>query len=810
MPNHLSGESRKATAEELAFLNGKPTETPAPSGLIPLLEGEQIAQEGWADDPVMVGRMAIDGFTWGFSDESVAAIRGVINKTIRQDPRPYQEIYAETINGLEQTRAQYNERNPVAALALNVVGSIPTAGAVKGLLTKGFGMVAPVVAPMIPSALNFGRATPLVAGATTLAAEGAISGIGYAQQGEDLGQAAIDGMTTNLIFGAATNTLGTAWRATSKVRVADSMGTGADFKPLPVVAPNSNLAKVYGNILGRTFFGKNLLEQQVNRWRVPLARNIEEESLALKNLGALPTLEGSLASRVSSATKDLNNLASGRIGEITEESTRKLEEETAKIVSSHAAVATRIDDAVNMQERIFRNKTVEASLPAGMPPEEAKKVITRSRTMQNAVDSARAAWDEYGYQYLKVLDGAPRIFLVDTDELIEDIQGRVAGDAKELILQFGESAGKATTFVDDYLKATVVDGKISGEQLSNLRSNLGTMAGNLTEQGGDAALRGYVIRQVLASVNTKIRSQLSTKREALDGTIINEVELFDKDNAAWNTKLIFETAVGSASTDAGTRGAFTPTQWLQAARSVNPRKLSGGQAILQNQADNLGQLQKRRDASIQQLSDYQQKRKQLAISSRRELLAEETASIKAELAASIQQQTSGMTQETAARNAELISRQKALLDMQSQLTAIDNAMPKDSTDSKFINLILMGASGFAGGPMALGAYLGAGKVASTQGFQRALAGQTAVQAGMRNLVERLPTEQIASVAGRENVRQDQQEFTLSEQNTVARIGNDRAKAAAYRRLEASGNLEQLRSRNFSAFKSLKEAFDRQQ
>ena len=81
---------------------------------------------------------------------------------------------------------------------------------------------------------------------------------------------------------------------------------------------------------------------------------------------------------------------------------------------------------------------------------------------------------------------------------------------------------------------------------------------------------------------------------------------------------------------------------------------------------------------------------------------------------------------------------------------------------------------------------------------------------MRNLVERLPTEQIASVAGRENVRQDQQQFTLSEQDTIARIGNDPAKAAAYRRLQASGNLEQLRSRNFSAFKSLKEAFDRQQ
>lgn len=794
-------ESRKPTAQELALLNGKPTETPAPSGLIPLLEGEQIAQEGWADDPVMVGRMLIDGFTWGFADEAVGAIRGAINKTIRQDPRPYQEIYRETINGLEQTRAQYEERSPAATIGLNVLGSIPSGGAVKGALTKGFGVVAPIISPMIPSTLNFGRATPLVAGATTLAAEGAVSGIGYAQQGEDLGQAAIDGITTNLMFGAGMAAAGAGFRGVSRRRIAEDLGTGADFKPIPVAAPESTLSKVYTNILGKTFFGANLLEQQVNRWRVPLARNIQQQSAALKNLGSMSSLETSLQQQVAAARKDLKSVMEGRIAGITEDAANKFEEETARIVSINGARATRIDDAVNMRERIFRNKAVELSLPAGMPAEEAQKIITSSRTMQEALEASRAAFDKYGYKYLNVTgDGSERIFSIDPESLMDEIQKGISGNAEELILQFGGDTGKAATLVQEYLAATVTNGQISGSQLSTMRSTLGSMLGSLMEQGGEAAQRGYVIKHVLESVNKEIREQLSP----------DEVKLFDGDNAAWNSKMILEGAVGKASVEAGTRGAFTPSQWLAATRTVNPRKLSGGQAILQNEADTLGLLQKRRDNIIRQITSHQNIRQKQAVASRKALIDRESRSVQAEMRANLDQQIGAITQEQASATADLLSRQRALADMSERLASINKALPENFSDTTLTNLVLMGATGVTGGIPGLAAYLGAGAVAGTQGFQRALAGQTAVQAGMRNLVERLPTEQIASVAGRENVRQDQQQFTLSEQDTIARIGNDPAKAAAYRRLQASGNLEQLRSRNFSAFKSLKEAFDRQQ
>jgi hypothetical protein len=59
------------------------------------------------------------------------------------------------------------------------------------------------------------------------------------------------------------------------------------------------------------------------------------------------------------------------------------------------------------------------------------------------------------------------------------------------------------------------------------------------------------------------------------------------------------------------------------------------------------------------------------------------------------------------------------------------------------------------------------------------------------------------------VREDQQNFRVDEQQRVARLGTDAAKATAYRRLEAAGQLDNLRQRNFSTFKVLENAYKKQ-
>jgi hypothetical protein len=58
--------TRAPTPEELAMLNApaQATQTqPAPAGMMPLLNEEELGQESWYQDPVMVGRMLVDGFT---------------------------------------------------------------------------------------------------------------------------------------------------------------------------------------------------------------------------------------------------------------------------------------------------------------------------------------------------------------------------------------------------------------------------------------------------------------------------------------------------------------------------------------------------------------------------------------------------------------------------------------------------------------------------------------------------------------------------------------------------------------------------
>jgi hypothetical protein len=158
----------------------------------------------------------------------------------------------------------------------------------------------------------------------------------------------------------------------------------------------------------------------------------------------------------------------------------------------------------------------------------------------------------------------------------------------------------------------------------------------------------------------------------------------------------------------------------------------------------------------------------------------------------------------------MAQRQAALTQSQQELAAIDRAMPRDGVaGSNLANLALMSTSAVTGGPMGAATYLMAGRLAATPTFQRALAGQTQAQQTARNFVERMPTENIRGAAGVESVREDQQNFTVDEQQRVARLGTDAAKATAYRRLEAAGQLDTLRQRNFSTFKVLENAYKKQ-
>jgi hypothetical protein len=797
--------TRAATTEELALLNA-PSQAaqtqPTPAGMIPLLNEEELGQESWYQDPVMVGRMLVDGFTWGFSDEATAALRGVINKTIRQDPRSYGEIYAETIQGLEQTRNEYAEEFPAASMVGTITGALPSGGLVAGGVRQLGGRLAtaiPTAAAMISPRLG-----AVLSGGTTLATEGAVSGVGFAQQGEDLSEAAMSGATTNLMLGTALKGVGSAFNLATTRRVAEDLGTGADFRPLPVAAPESNLARAYSNIVGRTYFGSNLLEQQVNRWRIPLARNIEEESNALKNLGSFGNIEQSVNKQIKDAQKELDEIMKGRFKDLDETTAANLERDTARITSINGARATRIEDAVNMRERLFREQAVRAAAPADTPKETLETIIRNSNSMQDVLGSLRTSWKDNGYKYLeRTPEGSVRSFNVDPAKVLEDINAEIGSDSASFSLQFGGAPTRAVELVNEYLQETVSGGVITGERLSNLRSSLGSMRGSLMEQGGEAAQRGFVIGKVLNSINDNIKSQLSP----------TDLAKFNSDNTAWNASLVLQDAIGRASTTPGRRGAFDAKEWLAAARSVNPRRFQEGNAVLQRDADALGSLQTRRDSLIQGITQHTNLRQKQALEARKALVAREQDYIRsyfAEQAAETAQGARATGVQQTAEQAQMAQRQAALTQSQQELAAIDRAMPRDGVaGSNLANLALMSTSAVTGGPMGAATYLMAGRLAATPTFQRALAGQTQAQQTARNFVERMPTENIRGAAGVESVREDQQNFRVDEQQRVARLGTDAAKATAYRRLEAAGQLDNLRQRNFSTFKVLENAYKKQ-
>lgn len=810
----MADQTRKPTAQELEMLNSssrgsqnrqaqnRTAGTPAPSGLVPLLEGSATAQDGWWEDPEMVGRMLVDGFTWGFSDEITASLRGAIQKGIRGDERPFGEIYKETIYGLEDTRRQWEAEHTGASIGLNVAGSLPTAGGVKTLLTKAGQKVLPLLPKTLPSLGVFGETvTRAVPAASVLATEGAVMGAGYAQSGESMQDAAIDGAMTNLMFGTAMRAAGSTWRAASNRRVSQELGSGPDFIPLPMADQGGTLGETYNKIVGKTFYGANLVKQQINRWRVPLAKNVEEESAALDNIRTINSLEQTTSQQLKTAKDELASTANEKIAGITEESVAAAEREAERIGSINAARVTRLEDGINMRERFFRNDAVARSAPAGLGQGEVQKIISESSSMNEAADKLRAAWNEHGYSYLKKnADGSERIFNVSPSTIMDDITKEFPEDSATFSLLFGSQPGKARKLIEEYLAESVSpDGKITGEAFSQLRSKLGTMVGNLMEQGGEQAQQGYVLNQMLHTIKKQIRDQLP---EA-------EQKLLDADGEAWNTMLILSKSVLKASQTGGRRGAFTPSEWLSSAGGVNPRKLERGRAILQTEANALDDIQKRTAQIISSVGEHQKTRMAQGNRRRARLLQQETARLRQAQQQAMGETTGAVSASSAQKAADFAQRAQSLEASRKQLDALDAMLTKDSGGKNAGNLGVMAAIGLTGNMFGLGTYLAGGALAGTQSFQRALAGQTAVQGGMRAVQGAVPWNGVSRAAERENVRQDQATLDNSEVLTVARVGNKSSQAAAYRRLESSGQIEVLKTRNKKAYDILKEAYDQE-
>ena len=795
-------------AAELDALAESRQSREAPQGLVPLLNKDEISDESWYDDPSMVARMIIDGATFGFSDEIAAAV-GAGLKTALGKSESYSQSYSEMVDRLESERTAYEANNKGAAIGLNIVGGILTAPiSLTGSLARGAGFAARGISKALPSAQGLSGISPAIsrvvdAGAGLaarspsiaktlgtggeIAAQGALAGVGFAERGEDNLDAALEGALFSVATGAAFKGIGKIAQTATARRVATELGEGDSFIPLNVADTDGSAGRLYRSVVGNIPVARGMLKQQTEKLAAPLKQDIKN-------------IDERIANRLQSQTSKYLDNESNSLEALYKKSQEKIlsgvsEAEEQAIIQANLKRQANLTGRIEKLEKVyndaeagFRRKVSEASLPASIRKTESAKVLDPKNTMQDVNRILSQAWTTRGFEVLK-----NRTFRVSPESLLNKIEANAGDELSDIAQLYGVSKAKIPEIIGDFLSSNVVNGRITGEKLSELRNTISRSAYSLSQQGGESAVRGFAMRKVLGEIENSIEAQLTSQNLAK----------FKSDKIAYKTFLVLNDAIFSASKKIGQKGSFSPQDWLSSLSSNARKDLAKGTGVFQKEADNFAQLQSRIKDDLQKAKDITKNFINLSLEAKKAGLTREEKRVALQEA---RQARTPIERETESLNALKLS----LAEKKNQLEAIQSSLPKDDKISNGITGLIgySLASGFSD----LGTLAAIGTLSGTQGFQRAVAGQTALQqAGARGIKKITPAAEALRKATQIGmVAQESSSTSLNEQLTTARVGTPAAKAAMYRKLYSSGKLERLRSMSPQAFKSLQQAFESSQ
>lgn len=809
---------RPATEEEIEFLT-QGEARPASDSLVPILEESDISDESWLDNPVMVARFVIDGATFGFSDEIAASVTAAVSKLAGSE-QTYDEIYESTVSSLEASRNEYRERNSAAAFGLEVAGGLATlpvsaGGAVArgglaianraGRAITGYApRIADTVASFFPRISQAAGSTAVgraavsgVSAAAPLAATGALAGAGYAQQGEDVYDAAVEGALFNIMGGAVMSGLGNVIKGATSRKISAELGEGDDFIPI-VAASDGTLANIYKNVIGNIPLAKGTLNRQLDKIQRPLREKVEtlEQRLfqreGIKEAAAVEKYLSDSEKVVRNTYEELKAKVSK--GTLTDEVKERINREQKRMEVVQSARINKVDEIISNSESNFRSSIVRSSMPATLLKKEVKDVLEQSPSLQDAYRKLGDYWNNKGFEVIN-----KRTFLVNADKLTLDILEDAGDELDSLSKLYGGQKLNIQELIPDYLSGKIVRGRIKGEDLSDLRSSFSRAAYKFSQDvnNGLNAQRGFVLGKIVSKINDVIEGQLTGAN----------LQKFKSDRTAYKTYVALGDAIRRASLKPGIRGSFDASDWL-ASLSSNQRKDFGrGLGTYQKQADQIGDLAKRRDNILLRGKDIIDRRIQLATQIAKDDLNKQFVTARANLAADAK---AGISQKR-----ENIALAQELTDKRNALNALDEtinskleipALGKRAGD--IASLTALTAFGGLTSPASAAALVAAGRFAASPLGQRIIAGQTSAQRAIFEAAESAApkVESARELISRGLISEDKATLTASEQDLIARRGTESAKAAAFERLTRSGKIEELKRRNFEGYKKLREAY----
>ena len=360
-------------------------------------------------------------------------------------------------------------------------------------------------------------------------------------------------------------------------------------------------------------------------------------------------------------------------------------------------------------------------------------------------------WVEEGFKSIK-----GRSFTLKPDKLLKNITERVAKNPQLQLLAVNKS--EVSSLVNNSLellaaKRNPKTGRISGEDLSAVRSAFGTAAATKSDVGGQSVLMQNLYREVQQTVDEQMKSQLSAKG----------LKAFEQDLEAWATHSVLKNSVLKASTKTGVNGKFTPDDWISSIKTNSPRQARQGKGPLRAEAESLASLNKKHEGDV--IEAAKKLSEKMITRRKRELtrINNKATAEKSFVAEQVKRQRALLRNnpEVAGKLAENTQRMKVLeqeiASSQESLLAINKARTPENP-SWYHSLAATGtiagamsgagvaAGGAVGGGLSLGASLKAGQVMSSPPVQRFLAGQTAAQTGAQKFVQTPVGQQVRQVS----------------------------------------------------------------
>ena len=653
-------------------------------------EAAQAPEEeaSWTDNPLQAARAGLQGLTLNAGDELGAGVAAVAAK-ISGDDKSIFDIYDDIHGTLAGQRKEYAEQHPTAATALEVGGALASP--------------ANWIAPQAGFAQNVARA----------GVEGAVAGAAGADQGERGDGAAVGGLM-GLGVGGALHGVGSAIQGASKRRVAQELGEGDDFVPFNVAAAGGDTR--YENIMGAFYreivgpsWGGGKIKVQENRILEPVS------ALRAKTEAALGKTKQNAKTSVAEAKKRIQDVKQSTIDAIKLKGSLTPRPETMPKAEALESAVRAVGDEAEKMRTAFRGRATVSALPEGASEDDILNVL-KATSQNGALDTLEGVWGDVGFKTLngKTFDiktGALKKELFDSlkDDPLFHLEGVSKGDLQKLI-------NDSVSFLDK----KGAGGQVRGEDLSALRSRLGTLAASQSDAGGGSAVRQAIYSELQDVINKRIEKGLSGQ----------DLTNFKAHREQWKNLILLRDATGAKSKGVGQGGDFTEDDWLSAIAKNSPREARQGQGPLRAQAEDVGkafgkQQELVKDAQEKLLAASQiEKHNQLSMQKR--AIAKEIKEVKRK------------AKSDTARSVKDKGRQNRIQELEDKLEAV-TIQEKTLKEAMTLDHPSLFQRSFATGVMGTGYQIGnlisgttMGRALSGERAQRAFAGQTATQNLLRN------------------------------------------------------------------------------